>query len=208
VHNPVYLVRHGQSEWNAQRRIQGQTPHPPLTALGRRQARAAARCIQADLGAQPRTVLVITTSDLVRAAQTAAILTDLLGGTVRSDPRLREQHLGSWQGLTVDLAAAEQTVSFTGGESAQQLRARMAEALSVVDPSAVNILVSHGRAIRQAVGQAEGLAAEAAERMTVGNGAVARLYDGRIDWLGEAGQAGVGADKARHRRSPGRDLRS
>ena len=44
----IYLVRHGQSEWNLLRRTQGQIPHPQLTDLGRRQASAAAQAIRAD----------------------------------------------------------------------------------------------------------------------------------------------------------------
>ena len=49
VTHPVYVVRHGQSEWNVRRLTQGQTPHPPLTELGRRQSAAAAALIAADL---------------------------------------------------------------------------------------------------------------------------------------------------------------
>lgn len=88
----ILLVRHGQSEWNLTGRWQGQTD-PPLTDLGRFQARSAAR----SLG----TVDAIWSSDLQRAAETAMIISGELGvGPVVLDPDLRERDAGEWQGLT------------------------------------------------------------------------------------------------------------
>lgn len=88
----VLLVRHGQSEWNLSGRWQGQTD-PPLTDLGRNQARSASR----SLGV----VDAIWSSDLQRAAETAAIISGELGvGPIVLDPDLRERLAGEWQGLT------------------------------------------------------------------------------------------------------------
>jgi broad specificity phosphatase PhoE len=88
----VLLVRHGQSEWNAAGRWQGQAD-PPLTDLGRRQARSAA----ASLG----TVDAVFASDLQRASETALIIAGELGvGPVVVDPDLRERDAGEWSGLT------------------------------------------------------------------------------------------------------------
>lgn len=88
----VLLVRHGQSEWNADGRWQGQAD-PPLTDLGRHQALHASR----SLGV----VDAIAASDLQRAAETATIISGELGvGPVVLDPDLRERHAGEWQGLT------------------------------------------------------------------------------------------------------------
>lgn len=88
----VLLVRHGQSEWNAAGRWQGQAD-PPLTELGRRQARSAARAVGA--------VEAVFASDLQRAAETAAIISGELGvGPVVLDPDLRERDAGEWSGLT------------------------------------------------------------------------------------------------------------
>jgi len=88
----VLLVRHGQSEWNADGRWQGQAD-VPLTDLGQAQARPAAR----SLG----TVDAIVASDLERAAMTAAILSGELGvGPIVLDPDLRERDAGEWSGLT------------------------------------------------------------------------------------------------------------
>lgn len=88
----LLLIRHGQSEWNAVGRWQGQAD-PPLSDLGRRQAgRAAER-----LGA----VDTIVSSDLERARCTATIISELLGeGPVQIEEGLRERDAGEWSGLT------------------------------------------------------------------------------------------------------------
>ena len=88
----VLLVRHGQSEWNAIGRWQRQAD-PPLSDLGRRQAREAARAIGA--------VDAVWASDLRRAAETAAIISADIGvGPVVLDPELRERDAGEFSGLT------------------------------------------------------------------------------------------------------------
>jgi len=88
----MLLVRHGQSEWNALGRWQGQAD-VPLSELGRRQARVAASVIG--------TVDIIVASDLERAAHTAAIIGETIGvGPVMIEPLLRERDAGEWSGLT------------------------------------------------------------------------------------------------------------
>ena len=88
----LLIVRHGQSEWNAIGRWQGHAD-PALSELGRRQAAVAA----ASIGA----VDAIISSDLLRAAETAAIIAQQLGvGPVMIDERLRERDVGEWTGLT------------------------------------------------------------------------------------------------------------
>lgn len=88
----LLVVRHGQSEWNAVGRWQGQED-PPLSDLGREQAFAAARAVGA--------VDLIVASDLERARTTAEIIAEAVGvGPVQIDPDLRERHAGEWQGLT------------------------------------------------------------------------------------------------------------
>jgi probable phosphoglycerate mutase len=93
---PILMLRHGQSEWNAVRRWQG-TADSPLTALGREQAATTGRLL-ARLGLA---FGGIWTSDLRRAAQTAAIIARALAlGDPVVDPRLQEAHAGEWEGLT------------------------------------------------------------------------------------------------------------
>ena len=88
----MLLVRHGQSEWNADGRWQGRAD-PPLTDLGRLQAfHAAARVGAVD---------VICASPLVRALHTARIISEQIGvGPVVVEPDLAERDAGEWQGLT------------------------------------------------------------------------------------------------------------
>jgi broad specificity phosphatase PhoE len=88
----LLVIRHGQSEWNAIGRWQGHAD-PVLSELGRRQAYVAAGSIGAVDG--------IVSSDLSRAAETAAIIAQQLGiGPVMVDERLRERDVGEWSGLT------------------------------------------------------------------------------------------------------------
>lgn len=88
----MLVVRHGQSEWNAVGRWQGQED-PPLSDLGRAQAITAAQRVG--------TVDLVVASDLQRAIETAAIIAEAIGvGPVLVEPGLRERHAGEWQGLT------------------------------------------------------------------------------------------------------------
>jgi len=87
----ILLVRHGQSEWNADGRWQGQAD-PPLSELGEKQAVDAA----SSLGM----VDAIYASDLVRAHHTAELVAAQLGSDVVVEPRLRERTAGEWEGRT------------------------------------------------------------------------------------------------------------
>ncbi|MGA0863336.1 MAG: histidine phosphatase family protein [Ilumatobacteraceae bacterium] len=90
----VLVLRHGQSEWNAAGKWQGQADIE-LTDLGYEQARRAAD----KLGQ----FAAVASSDLRRARVTAAIIAESLGlGLLDPDPRLRETDVGEWQGLTHD----------------------------------------------------------------------------------------------------------
>ena len=188
---PYYLVRHGESEWNVQRLTQGQTMHPCLTARGRAQARQAARAIADDLASSGLEAGPVTTSDLVRARETAEIIVEILGAELTVDPRLREQHLGALQGMsyhetfrlaeTVDWSVPDQSIG--GGESMYQVRDRVAAAISSIDPARVTTLVSHGDAIRVAVACAARLEPHTAPWLEVPNGAVARIVGTDTTWL-------------------------
>ena len=89
----LVLLRHGQTDWNAGSRMQGQLD-TDLTDLGREQAAHAAEVLA------KRQPLVIVSSDLRRALDTATTLAERAGLPVAVDTRLRETHLGDWQGLT------------------------------------------------------------------------------------------------------------
>lgn len=150
----LHLLRHGQSTWNVEGRLQGQTLHVPLTDMGREQAAAAA-----DLLAS-RTIAGVWCSDQLRAIETARAVAGRHRLTPHQTPLLREQSLGNLEGrLTSELAPEPvpegvdiSEVAWGGGESLQQVHARMrvlVEELSVAfDPGAEVVLVSHGDTLR------------------------------------------------------------
>jgi broad specificity phosphatase PhoE len=86
----ILLARHGETDWNRDRRWQGQAD-TPLNDRGREQARELAESIDR--------VDVIYASDLSRARETAEIVGAHHGVEVRTDPRLRERAFGAWEGL-------------------------------------------------------------------------------------------------------------
>ena len=129
---PVYLVRHGQTEWNAERRFQGQRD-VRLNATGRQQAHAVA----AWLARQPVDFRALHTSDSARSCVTAQVIGRRFGLTPVQTPELREIDTGEWTGLTRDdiehIAPGRMakwresfsTFAFPGGESAGQVIERM-----------------------------------------------------------------------------------
>jgi broad specificity phosphatase PhoE len=88
----LIVWRHGNTDWNATNRVQGQSD-VPLNDLGRQQAVDAAELL---LRMSP---VAIVASDLRRAADTAAALGALTGLPVKHDPRLRERYFGAWEGM-------------------------------------------------------------------------------------------------------------
>lgn len=145
----VVIWRHGRTTWNATGRFQGQSD-PPLDEVGRQQARHAAAYLAVDPAE------LILSSDLSRALGTAAAITDLVDAPMRVEPRLRETHLGAWEGKTRDevrRAYPDQFADWTsgrpvadrGGESSAEVQARMIAATADVEVSSV-LLVTHGGA--------------------------------------------------------------
>ncbi|EFK54716.1 histidine phosphatase family protein [Corynebacterium genitalium ATCC 33030] len=126
----LIMLRHGQTTYNAGGRMQGQLD-TPLSENGVEQARAAAAWVKD----HEHPVVKIVSSDLIRARDTAEIIAEQLGIDVELDPRLRETHLGSWQGMThhdVDAEFAGARASWRhnpgwappGGESRLDVAAR------------------------------------------------------------------------------------
>ena len=91
----IILVRHGETEWNHLRRIQGQIDIP-LNDVGLRQAQAVGR----RLAQLP--IEAVYTSDLRRASDTAAPIAAARGVAAQPDQRLRERHYGGFQGSYYD----------------------------------------------------------------------------------------------------------
>lgn len=184
--NPLYLVRHGQSEWNLLRLTQGQTMHPRLTDRGRVQAAAAADLILDDLGGAP--CPHVLSSDLVRAADTADIIAVRLGATVAHDKRLREHALGDLEGRPYEEGWSmadhpdwlDPHVRVGGGETVQEVYDRVGALLAEV--SGPLVLVSHGDTIRAAYAWLRGLPVTEGSGVHIANGAVLRVDE--LRWLG------------------------
>ncbi|MBC7691328.1 MAG: histidine phosphatase family protein [Methylotenera sp.] len=135
----IYIFRHGQTDWNAEGRIQGHIDIP-LNDLGRSQARRLIPALR-KLGVQ-----AFLSSDLSRASETAEIISIELGlPSVSLDPRLREIHLGKIQGLNRleiekllgpefssrlrSAPLADTDVELLGSESGQEVNERALQAL-------------------------------------------------------------------------------
>lgn len=157
----LVLWRHGRTSWNAEHRFQGQSDIP-LDAVGEEQARRAAAVLA---GLAPN---LIISSDLTRAATTAAALSDLVKVPVRTDERLRETFAGQWQGLTRDeikALAGDDLLAWStgsdlrpgGGEKRTEVAARVVEAIEAallgVPNDGVLVVATHGGAARAAIGQ-------------------------------------------------------
>lgn len=187
----IYLVRHGESEWNAARRTQGQTSHPRLTNLGEQQASAAARALLTDLASN--SIAEVVSSDLVRAVETAEIIAAAAGCVVRTDPRLREQSLGTFEGLGYDATFAagaaldwsDPDLRVGGGETVREVSLRIGEVLSDLAATGRTVVaVGHGDAIRLALTEYAGGSAGDPVWLEVPNGSVCCL-DGSaaVRWL-------------------------
>ncbi|GAB7047820.1 histidine phosphatase family protein [Catenuloplanes indicus] len=155
----LIIWRHGNTDWNAEGRVQGQTD-VPLNALGRSQAATAAPLLA---GLEPAALYA---SDLLRARHTADALAALTELPVTEDARLRERHYGQFQGLTNPEIAErhpEAYARWTGGdpdvgaevERNDHVGKRVGEALREIaerHPGAVVVVATHGGAARQGFG--------------------------------------------------------
>lgn len=94
-HTLFYLVRHGQTDWNREDRLQGHTDIP-LNEMGRMQA------IQLSEQLKDIPFHAVFSSDLKRAFETASLIVGSRSFSIKTDPRIRERNFGSWEGLTVD----------------------------------------------------------------------------------------------------------
>lgn len=155
----AYVVRHGQSTWNARGVLQGQRPDVPLTELGRKQARDAAKC----LGGSGATAVL--TSDLLRARSTAEPIARALRVPIEPRTELREQCVGIYQGRRSQDVWAETDPDAwgradwrpEGGESISDVAARLQPFLDELRArSGPVIVVTHGDTARIVVGLLRG----------------------------------------------------
>lgn len=187
----VYLVRHGETLWNTERRLQGQSDSP-LTANGEQQAHQVAARAKA-LG-----ITHVIASDLGRTRRTAEIIADACGCEFTTDARLRELNMGVLeQRLLSSLTAEEEgwrktlvdgTVNgrIPQGESMAEMAARMHAALNAcleLPEGCRPLLVSHGMALGVLIGTILGLQPSAERRLRLRNCSLSRVDYQQSPWL-------------------------
>jgi broad specificity phosphatase PhoE len=144
----ILLVRHGETDWNAERRVQGHSD-TPLNDTGREQARALAEELAAER------IDAVYSSDLLRAHETARIVAESKGLGVTAIRDLRERHFGTWEGLT-DVEIFSRFPEAANGpwgdaETKEQMAARVSGALHRIaetHPGGRVLVVSHGGPLR------------------------------------------------------------
>jgi probable phosphoglycerate mutase len=148
----ILLVRHGETDWNVGRRLQGHSDRP-LNDTGREQAHALA----ADLADEP--VEAVYSSDLARAHETARIIAGTRGLSVTALPELRERHFGTWEGLTDEEIHRRFPESADGvlgdGETRAELDRRVLATLNRIadeHPDGTVLVISHGGPLRSVLG--------------------------------------------------------
>jgi broad specificity phosphatase PhoE len=206
----LHCVRHGESTYNAEGRLQGQSDRPVLSERGRRQSAAAAEA----LAAFP--IDAIYSSPLSRARQTAEIIAGRLGLEIRSDARLKEIDVGVFEDrlrsevdalYPAELArwlSGDVEFRIPGGESRRDLARRGVEALEAIARSGVGevVVVAHGGLLVAAIKALLRIDPDDLPN-SLENGSITRLargHDGRwevlaiglTDHLRGIGLAGVG----------------
>ena len=179
----IILIRHGETEWNSQQRMQGHS-NSDLSSVGQAQIQA--------LGQWMKNVPfdLIYSSDSLRAKQTAEAITQFSGHELQFDQRLREKNLGVFEGLTSEEARERHPEVFRlfktagskyvidEGESTQQLQDRALEIVNEIrikHPEEHVLLVTHGGFIRVVMKHSLGLSLETPTRFLIRNTGVFRL---------------------------------
>lgn len=184
------MVRHGETAWNAQGRVQGQTD-VPLSAVGESQARA----LRAALAGER--FVALYASDLSRVRQTAAPVAALLGLPVRLEPRLRERHYGKFETLTYAEArerlpedyarfrAKDPDYDFGSGESLRAFYERAVTCVAGIaarHAGAAVLVFTHGGVLEMVHRHAHGTAMSAPRDFEIPNAALNWIEIGPQHW--------------------------
>ncbi|HEY7604742.1 MAG TPA: histidine phosphatase family protein [Gaiellaceae bacterium] len=144
----ILLVRHGETDWNVDRRVQGHSD-TPLNDTGRAQAQALGEELAGEQ------IDVVYSSDLLRAHETARLVAAPRGLDVTAIPDLRERHFGTWEGLTDEEIFSRYPDAREGpwgdGETREEMTARVLGALRRIaeaHPEGRALVVSHGGPLR------------------------------------------------------------
>ncbi|HQX05161.1 MAG TPA: histidine phosphatase family protein [Zoogloea sp.] len=187
----ICLVRHGETAWNAERRLQGHIDIP-LNDIGLAQARATAASLT------NQSFEAAYASDLLRARQTADAIAARCSLQPAIDARLRERHYGVFQALTYDEARARFPEDYQhfesrdpefvfpgGGESLRQFAARIHEALHDIatrHQGGTVLVVTHGGVLDVAHRLATGKPLETPRDFTIPNAALNWIERDGVDW--------------------------
>jgi broad specificity phosphatase PhoE len=191
----IYFLRHGETDWNAARRIQGHLD-APLNDMGRTQAARNGRALAEIVG--DASAFDYVSSPLVRASETMEILRRemrLDSKGYRTDLRLREYNLGDWQGRYYadierdypELIAEQRRDPWNflypgeGGESFALLSARVLAWLAEIDRDTV--ATAHGGVMRCLRRHFLGLDASATFKLDIPQDKVLRIDNGALSWL-------------------------
>jgi 2,3-bisphosphoglycerate-dependent phosphoglycerate mutase len=144
----ILLVRHGETDWNRNRRVQGHTD-VPLNETGRQQARTLA------MELADEKLAAVYSSDLARAHETAIIVAGSRSLPVSMLPGLREKHFGTWEGLTdaevlIRFPDAHET-GWGDGETTEEMTDRVlatVREIAAANPGACVLVVTHGGPMR------------------------------------------------------------
>lgn len=186
----LLLVRHGETEWNAQNRWQGQCD-VPLNETGRAQARLLRDRLQRlwERGLLPRPERLLA-SDLSRAVETATLLET--GLALETDSGLRERGFGSWEGKT-HAEVEHAPGSHERAADAESQESVWERVLAVVAPlEGVVLVVGHGGALRAVLAAAAGHSVEGMRYFTLGNTSLSVVQ------LGEGGNRLVRVNDTAH----------
>ncbi|MCZ8186644.1 MAG: histidine phosphatase family protein [Beijerinckiaceae bacterium] len=201
----IYFVRHGETDWNREGRLQGRTD-TDLNPRGRAQAKAVAEtlrlAVEADFGAGALAALPVYASPLKRTRQTADLLLEALavpGLAPGLEPRLAEIGFGHWEGRTWPEIRARDPINHRdrerdrwhfappGGESYAGVAERVGGWLA--ESPRPCCVVSHGGVARVMMHLLAGLPAEQVLHADIWQGRVLRFAAGRMIWLPHPGHA-------------------
>ena len=143
----IYLIRHGETDWNVERKIQGQTDIP-LNKNGQKQAKDSSEEIS------KLKIDKIYSSDLSRAKETAEIINKKVGAEITFDKRLREVNYGDFEGVQIDKFTDKdweifnETPEKIKGESRQQVYNRVKSFIDEIKDDENVLVVTHGGSLR------------------------------------------------------------
>lgn len=199
----LYFIRHGETDWNREGRLQGQTDIP-LNSLGRRQAEAVGRHLVdpavTGLDREAFRRLPLYVSPMIRTQETTWIMLEALGMSDRgftTEPDLKEIGFGSWEGRTwPEIRAADPKGAAArnadkwgfvppGGENYEMVAARVKRWLDTLQGD--TCVVAHGGIARVVLVLLAGRARREAVQADIWQGKVLTIAEGEARWVPSAG---------------------